>query len=117
MSYVFDVGNQTVWSPALQVGDLYLQIAKTLAEWAGSDTGLLAKSEDWYEIDVDRFSQFLRTLLTGPAAHHTLFREMTEGFLAISLAMLTRAGRPLSDPEAQDLAGRAATAARSMPEL
>ena len=116
MSYIFEVGDTTVWSPALQVGDLYVRMAKSLGDWARTDTGLSAMARDYYRIEVDRFAHFVRDMLTGPASQHTLFQDMTEGFIAISLAMLDRAGAPMADPEALALAGHVATAAASMPD-
>jgi hypothetical protein len=88
VSVIFTAGGVDVWNPPTGIGMLYLAMADDLAAIAGGPTGLSAVVSDEITIDVPVFQAFVRSLLSG----HPLFREMARGFVAISLAMLDRAG-------------------------
>ena len=113
MSYIFEAGDTTVWSPALRIGDLYVQLAESLADWQGRPSGLSKLADDYYVVDVDTFADFIRLLLADPGAGHRIFAELTQGFIAISLVMLDRAGSPV--PSTPDLAALTGAVAATMP--
>lgn len=97
MSYVFDVGDDTVWSPALRVGDIYVRFARDIAEVLGVPTGLSAVASDMYEIDIDTYEQFVKTLFEMYFANtHPVQRGLIEAVLAPSTVVLERGGRPLT---------------------
>jgi uncharacterized protein DUF6086 len=95
VSYVFDIGNATVWSPALRIGSLFVTMAESLAAWKGTPSGLSAMASDYYEIDSDVFSTFVQTLARDDSAAHEIFGALTHGFIATCLVMLDRAGVPM----------------------
>jgi hypothetical protein len=117
MSYAFDIDGRTVWSPALRIGLLYVRMAGDLSEFGGGPHGLSPQTSDTYDIDVAVFSSFVRSLLTDSGTGHPIYCELTRGFVAISLAMLERAGAPMVDEAAQALSGLTIAVAASMPDL
>jgi hypothetical protein len=94
MSYIFDVGDSTVWSPALRIGSLFVAMAECLAGWAGVPTGLTAMASDFYEVDAEVFGAFVQTLAGNASAANEVFGALTHGFTATCLLILDRAGAP-----------------------
>ncbi|MFF4987438.1 DUF6086 family protein [Streptosporangium saharense] len=39
VSHIFDVGEETVWSPALRVGKTYFSLLRSISELLGQSTG------------------------------------------------------------------------------
>lgn len=110
MSYVFDVDDDTVWSPSLQVGELYVRFLRETAEQLGLPTGLTAVADDMYDIDVDAFEHLVRKLAEVYfASAHPVLRGLVDGVLAPSVVVLERAGRPLTaqSDEEQEFLDRA----------
>ncbi|MFV8160794.1 DUF6086 family protein [Mycobacterium sp. 134] len=103
MSFIFDVGDDTVWSPALRVGELYVRFVTQVGDLLGVPTGLSAMASDYYEIDPDVFEVFVRKLFeeTFGSTHH-IGRAMLESVLAPSVVILDRIGRPLSADTAEE---------------
>lgn len=103
MSYVFDVGDETVWSPSLQVGDLYVRFLRETAETLGIPTGLSAIASDMYDIDIDAFEHLVKKLAeTYFASRHPVLRGLIEAVLAPSVVILDRADRPLVAASAEE---------------
>ena len=93
VSYFFDHGDDTVWSPALRVGDLYLALARELARCLDVPLGLRANASDHYCIDLDEFERFVRSLYDRYfSSRHAIQRSLIDGVLVVSLAMLHRCG-------------------------
>lgn len=116
VSYVFDVGDDTVWSPALRVGDLYVRFLSQLGDLFGLPTGLSAMASDYYYLDPDAFETFIKRVFEENfrCLHH-VGRTMVESVLAPSVVILDRINRPLSasTPEQRDFLEKAR--ALSMP--
>ncbi|AKS35868.1 DUF6086 family protein [Mycolicibacterium goodii] len=97
MSYVFDVGDDTVWSPALRVGDLYVRFMTQLGDLFNLSTGLRAMASDYYYIDPDTFEAFVKKVFEENfRSSHPVGRAMMESVLAPSVVILDRINRPLS---------------------
>ncbi|MFP3966413.1 DUF6086 family protein [Actinomadura fulvescens] len=93
MSYIFDVGDETVWSPALRVGRSYVALAEATAAVLGKATGLEAISEDMYDITPSVFADFTRTLLAEyELSKHFVGRQLLHGVLLTSLVIVQRSG-------------------------
>ena len=110
MSYVFDVDGDTVWSPSLQVGDLYVRFLRQIGEMLEIPTGLTAVASDLYDIDINIFNNLTRKLFEIYLTNsHPVLRGMVEAVLAPSVVILERSGRPLSpsSAEGQELIDRA----------
>ena len=110
MSYVFDVDGDTVWSPSLQVGDLYVRFLREIGEALEVPTGLTAIASDMYDIDIDVFDNLAKKLFEIYSTNsHPVLRGMVEAVLAPSVVILERGGRPLSpsSTEGQELIDRA----------
>ncbi|MBB1160167.1 MULTISPECIES: DUF6086 family protein [Amycolatopsis] len=100
MSYIFDVGDETVWSPALRVGRLFVSMAETLAVNFDIDlrtAGFTATASDFCSVDPPRLALFVRAMLDSSVLTHSEYRELARGFLGICLAMLEWSGRPAED--------------------
>jgi uncharacterized protein DUF6086 len=96
VSYVFDIDDDTVWSPSLQVGDLYVRFLGQLAEMLGLPTGLVANASDMYDIDIDPFENLVKRLFEVYfSSGHPVLRGMIGSVLAPSVVILDRGGRPL----------------------
>lgn len=113
------VGDKQVWSPALNFGKLYVDMAASLAgntEFSGLSTGLTPMASDFYRIDVDVFADFIRALLAGSVVRNSTYRELMRGFIVVSLVMLDRSGisvEPLDESQ-RDLFDAKAETAKSM---
>ncbi|MFC0115956.1 DUF6086 family protein [Kibdelosporangium aridum] len=116
MSYVFDVDDETVWSPALQIGDLYVRFLQEIADMLKLPTGLVEIASDMYEIDLDSYETLVKAIFEmNFSSGHPVLRGLLEAVLAPSVVVLDRAGRPLTatSQEQMDLVTRAQ--ALSMP--
>lgn len=93
MGYIFDIDDETVWSPSLRVGQLYVNLVEAIARTLELPTGLVAVAEDMYDINTSVFSDFTRALVKDFfSAHHVVVQEMLRGVLLASLIMLQRGG-------------------------
>jgi hypothetical protein len=118
MSYIFDVGDETVWSPALRVGQTFAKTAECVASVIGYQTGLVAVANDMIEIDLPTFESFaLRTFDEYCRSQNFVYRELIRGVLAPSLVMLQRAGLtvPAATEEQHTFIRELDQYARSMP--
>ncbi|CND72966.1 Uncharacterised protein [Mycobacterium tuberculosis] len=103
MSYIFDIDDETVWSPSLRVGKLYVNLAEAIARTLEIPTGLEAVAEDMYDINASVFSDFTRALVEDFfSGRQVVAQEMLRGVLLASLVMLQRGGVEItSDDEKQ----------------
>ncbi|WP_406628860.1 DUF6086 family protein [Amycolatopsis sp. WGS_07] len=115
MSYVFDAGGETVWSPSLRMGKLFVSMAETLASNFDLDlpsAGFTAMASDYYYLDPPRLAAFVRTLLGSSVASHPVYWQLARGFLAICLVLLEECGVTVDGVPAE-----LAEARDSLPEL
>lgn len=97
VSFIFDVGDDTVWSPALRVGDLYVRFITQIGEHLGLPTGLSSMASDYYYIDPDIFEALVKKMFEENfRSTHRVGRAMLESVLAPSAVILDRINRPLS---------------------
>lgn len=93
MGYIFDVGDETIWSPPLNVGRLYIGLTACIAGMEGCGTGLSAIADDMYEIDVPAFRVLVeRVYKSFCSTGHHVYRGQLQGWLLTSLVLLKRAG-------------------------
>ncbi|EME97306.1 hypothetical protein J7W19_09550 [Streptomyces mobaraensis NBRC 13819 = DSM 40847] len=93
MSYLFDVGDETVWMPDLRLGALYAGMAETVGTALECPTGLIAIPGELYQIDVPAFEDFVRTVLAyREQRQDDLVDRLLDGVLPISVLMLERCG-------------------------
>lgn len=112
MSFIFDVGDDTVWSPALRVGDLYVRFITQIGEHLGLPTGLSAMASDYYYIDPDAFEALVKKMFEETfSSSHPIGRAMLESALGPSAVILDRINRPLSasTPEERNFLEKART--------
>jgi hypothetical protein len=114
VSYIFDVGDKTVWSPSLRTGRLYVGLTRCIADITDQPTGLNAVADDMYEIEIEAFQTLVNAVYQDfRSTDHPVYRGQLRGWLLTSLVLLQRAGSPLpaiDDAEPglqQDLAGYA----------
>ncbi|SUA31522.1 Uncharacterised protein [Mycolicibacterium fortuitum] len=104
MSFIFEVGDDTVWSPALRVGELYVRFVTQVGDLLGVPTGLSAMASDYYEIDPDAFEVLVKKIFEETfRSTHQIGRAMLESVLAPSVVILERIGRPLSADTPEEL--------------
>lgn len=97
MSFVFEINGETVWSPALRVGQAFVGCAQALGEVVSVRPGFSFNAEDMIEIDpsqLELFAEALTRLLDMPKPHKVL-SNLTDGVRIPCLVMLHRAGRDL----------------------
>ncbi|MFN6554650.1 DUF6086 family protein [Mycolicibacterium septicum] len=105
MSFVFEVEDCTVWSPALQVGDLYVRFLAQVADLLGVPTGLSEIAADYWQIDAGTFEVFVTAMFEANfRSAHQIRRAMLESILAPSVVILDRIDRPLSADTSEKLA-------------
>jgi len=92
VSFVFDVHDETVWSPSSRVGRLYVDTAETLSRFGAVPSGLVAIASDMYELDPITFPSFVRTLLDEQSIAHPIYTVLIEGFVLTSGVMMERGG-------------------------
>lgn len=112
MSYIFEAGDNTLWSPSLHVGAVFIEVAEGLGRATKVPTGLTAMASDYIIVDTAAFGAFVRSLLADPAAGHPVFVQLTQGFLATCAVLLERAGHPVAS---ENLGPLTASMASSMP--
>lgn len=118
MSYIFDVAGETVWSPSLRLGRLFIDMVGAFSRLVGHESGLSAMAEDYYEIEVDSFTSFIKEVLTDPAASHPVYSAMVRGLVLTSMVIINRAGGALpEDLVSNDMKISAQSMAGSMPDL
>ncbi|AFT98856.1 DUF6086 family protein [Nocardia brasiliensis] len=93
MSYVFEIGDETVWSPSLRVGDLYVRMLREVASVLGMPAGLSAVASDMCNIDIEVFGELVNLMHETyfTSSHHVL-EALIGGVLAPSLVILERSG-------------------------
>ncbi|WP_051969501.1 DUF6086 family protein [Kitasatospora azatica] len=97
MSFIFDdLENETVWSPAVTAGELFVATANSLAGSYEVPTGLEARAADWYRVDGPIFKSFVREI-AARTSQHPVLRELSRGFIATSLVILERSGYRVDD--------------------
>jgi hypothetical protein len=95
VSYEFEVGGDTMWSPALQVGLIYEGFVQALERVTGRPAGWVKTAGDTEEIDVDTFTYFVDGLLDMYSrSNHTILHAQLTSVIEVSLVILERAGRP-----------------------
>jgi Family of unknown function (DUF6086) len=118
VSYIFDVGDETVWSPALRVGELFVGQLRLAAISVKQETGLKAVASDMYEIDIEEFELFVRKMFNEySSSNNFIYRELLRGMLATSLVLLERAGvviEPVTDDQ-RSFIGELDAYSRAMP--
>ena len=118
MSYIFDVGEDTVWSPSLRIGRLYVALTNCVAGEGGGGTGLDAIADDMYQIDLPAFEAVVKAAYDDFfSTDHPIHRELLRGWLAVSVVLLERAGTPIEarTEEQKSFLLEAQDYARSMP--
>ena len=103
MSYTFDMDDVTVWSPANQVGALYVGMLQTVADEMRTRTGLTTDSGDWFQVDRAAYTGLVEKMLAAYAASsHFEFRLLLGSLLAVSIPLLDRAGVVLTARTAEE---------------
>ncbi|MCF6475761.1 hypothetical protein FAF44_46585 [Nonomuraea sp. MG754425] len=89
MSYVFDIADRTVWSPALKVGKLYIEMVASVARILGRPSGVHAIANDYYDIDLAQFQAFVDAMAIEYAeSNHDIYRHLLGVILPISVALI-----------------------------
>jgi hypothetical protein len=94
LSYLFELDDETVWSPANRVAQLYLGMLDTVAQLLDRPTGLVDQgSGDWYAVDRVDFPALVTEMVrTFAASSHWELRLMIGSLLGVSIGILDRAG-------------------------
>jgi hypothetical protein len=97
MSYIFDHEDETLWSPTLRVGELYVGFLKCIADLLGRPTGLIANAADMYYLDIEQFEALTRNMIEEYSrSSYQLYRQQLGSVLVVSIVMLERAGYSLA---------------------
>jgi hypothetical protein len=102
VSFIFDINQETVWSPALRAGQVYVGYAQALADVLKSQTGFSFNGEDFVNIDPDSFRDLVERMReTLESTNHRVLTDLICPVYAPSRVMLERAGvdlEPDDDP-------------------
>lgn len=96
MSFVFEIDEETVWSPALRVGEAFVGCAQVLGRVLDVSPGFSFNAEDMVDIDAQQlelFSLALTQISRRPGSHLVL-TGLADAVLAPCVVMLDRACRP-----------------------
>lgn len=95
MSFVFEIDEETVWSPALRVGQAFVSCAQALGRFVGVSPGFSFNAEDMIEIDAQQLKAFADALtqVSGGSKPHRILENLTDAVRIPCLVMLERAGR------------------------
>ncbi|CRK58254.1 hypothetical protein [Alloactinosynnema sp. L-07] len=105
MSYTFEVGRETVWDPALRIGQLYLSLADAAGERFGVPSGLTPRADGTCAVDVPVFRRFVEAMIEVHAStRHPVMHGLFRGVLLASLVMLERADGELVAKSEQEQA-------------
>jgi hypothetical protein len=97
VSQNFQTGDLVLWNPSHRVAELFVRSGQAIASLIDRPTGIGEKRADEYEIDLDLFVGFVDALVEQYlSSSHPILRSLTEGFLAVALVMVERAGRTVS---------------------
>ncbi|MBF6349748.1 MULTISPECIES: DUF6086 family protein [Nocardia] len=103
MSYIFDVNDETVWSPALRAGRLYTLMAEDIADVLGTETGMTAIASDFWDINIDKFEIFVHAMYeTYFSSSHPVLKGLVGSVLAPSIVVLERGGRVISPASTEE---------------
>jgi hypothetical protein len=118
MSYIFDIGDETIWSPSLRTGRLYVGLTNCIADLDGRPSGLVANAEDMYAVEPGDFRSLVDAVYANFfSTDHHVYRGQLRGWLLTSLVLLQRAHLDLPsamEPD-EDLRQDLAAYAKSMP--
>jgi len=116
VSYVFEISGETVWSPALRIGQVYEGFVTTLSGTLDQPSGFSFNGADFVIIDSAVFAAFVQRLLHETAGH-PLLTDQARPVLGPSVVMLDRVGAsPTPEtPEQAQLLDELRTVAASMP--
>ncbi|KUJ66985.1 hypothetical protein ACZ90_31705 [Streptomyces albus subsp. albus] len=118
MSYIFDIDDETVWSPSLRVGRMFVELARCTSALWEIETGLIRNASDMYEINLDDFKAFTDRLLQEYfSTDHPIYRDQLRGVLMPSVVLLERGGIPVDyeTPEQKRLLSHVSDYAKMMP--
>jgi hypothetical protein len=117
VSFMFDAGNRTVWSPASRVGDLYVRFMNQLGDAFQLANGLTPMAADYYNIDPDVFEAFVtHAFAENFRSAQRIGRGMVESVLAPSIVILDRISRPLTGCTEEETAFITTARMLSMPQ-
>lgn len=102
MSYVFEIEDEIVWSPALGVGTIYVAFVQSLEHVTGSQAGFEIVANDMVSIDKEMLRDFVSGLLASieQSRGNTIYRAELETIIGLSLVILERAGVEMPDGDA-----------------
>ncbi|MDN3351355.1 DUF6086 family protein [Actinomadura sp. DC4] len=118
MSYIFDIGDETIWSPSLRTGRLYVGLTTCIADLEGRPSGLVANAEDMYALEPGEFRSLVEAVHANFfSTEHQVYRGQLRGWLMTSLVLLQRAhlDLPVANEPDEDLQQDLAVYAKSMP--
>ncbi|MFF0544649.1 DUF6086 family protein [Nocardia thailandica] len=116
MSFVFDADGETVWSPALRVGELFVRMHTDICSVLGLATGLTAIAADMYEIDSDLFERTTLAVYDEYfSSHNPALRSMLGATLGPAVRILERCRRPVTPRSDEERAFLSRAADLGMP--
>ncbi|MCP2317378.1 hypothetical protein APR12_002724 [Nocardia amikacinitolerans] len=105
MSYAFEVGDRTVWSPSLRVGDLFVRMYTDTCSVLGTSTGLTAIASDMYEIDIEVFERATSVVFNEySSSQNATFKAMLGATLGPAVNILNYCQRPLIPKSSEESA-------------
>ncbi|MFI9406434.1 DUF6086 family protein [Nocardia sp. NPDC052316] len=103
LSYVFSIDDETIRSPSLRVGNLYVRMLHDVGSVLGAPTGLRASSSDMWDIEIDAFERLVKLMYeTYFSTGHSVLKMLIEGVLAPSIVLAERGGREIHPRSGQE---------------
>jgi hypothetical protein len=117
VSFIFEIGDDTVWSPSLRIGQIYVGYIRALEEVLDLSAGFQENASDMIRIDGSVLRAFVRQVAekTQSGKNHPLLADQLRVVLEPAIVMLQRAGLESGLPRDHPFLEGAQRAASSMP--
>ena len=88
MSYVFEVNDDTIWSPSMIAGGFFISQVRQLERILSLPSGLTESMSDTIQVDVECLSAFLRKLSASGLIDNTSVNALARGTVVHLIALL-----------------------------
>lgn len=115
VSFVFAVGRDVVWSPALRVGQVYVAEVRALEDIVEESAGFSENASDMIVLNPKKLKSFVVAAVAMNQGQHQVLDMLLSPVLLPSIVMLERSGLSLNGLVPSDIWDAAQELAAAMP--